>query len=191
MSTRNRFFFAIGLALLAIAAALPQFVTVSDTLVGMLYGLATGTLVGVLFRHRRGDAPCDEVPPALQRRYLRELIPASLAYLLVLLGSVWLLKRVETEWLRAVLALLPVGPVLLVMRAMVRYIRDTDEMQQKIELEAVSIATGLVSLLYLSGGFLQAAKVIDVPASAAMIWVFPLICVVYGIAKMLVSNRFR
>ena len=46
-------------------------------------------------------------------------------------------------------------------------------------------------MLYLAGGFLQAAKVVDVPASAAMIWVFPLVCLVYGLAKILVARRFR
>ena len=69
------------------------------------------------------------------------------------------------------------------MRAIMRYIRDTDELQRRIELEALSIATALVSLGYLTAGFLQKARVIDVPSSVAMIWVFPLVCVVYGIGK--------
>ena len=43
----------------------------------------------------------------------------------------------------------------------------------------------------MSGGFLQAAKVIDVPASAAMIWVFPLVCLCYGVAKAVVARRFQ
>ena len=71
-----------------------------------------------------------------------------------------------------------------------RYIRDADERQRRIELEAVSFATACVSLVYLAAGFLQAAKVIDVPASAAMIWVFPLVCAIYGVAKIVVSRRY-
>ncbi len=77
------------------------------------------------------------------------------------------------------------------LRAMVRYIRDVDEMQQRIELEAVSLATAFVALGYMTGGFLQSAKVIDVPASAAMIWVFPLLCMAYGLAKAVVARRYR
>jgi hypothetical protein len=53
------------------------------------------------------------------------------------------------------------------------------------------MATALVSLLYLAGGFLQLAKVIDVPAGVAMIWMFPLVCLVYGLAKIAVVRRFR
>jgi len=74
---------------------------------------------------------------------------------------------------------------------MIRYIRDVDELQQRIELQAVSFATACVSLLYLTGGLLQAARVLDVPASAAMIWVFPLVCLAYGLAKIAVSRRYR
>ena len=81
--------------------------------------------------------------------------------------------------------------IALVLRAIIRYIRDADELQRRIELESVSFATALVSMLYMSGGFLQLAKVIDVPSGVAMIWVFPLVCMVYGFAKMLVARRYR
>jgi hypothetical protein len=47
-----------------------------------------------------------------------------------------------------------------------------------------------VSLGYLAAGFLQTAKVIDVPSGAAMIWVFPLVCLAYGLAKAAVSRRY-
>ena len=93
--------------------------------------------------------------------------------------------------LRALVALAPLPPIAAALRAIVRYIRDADEMQQRIELEAVCVATALVSLLYMAGGFLQAAKVIDVPAAAAMIWMFPLVCFTYGLAKVVVARRYR
>jgi hypothetical protein len=64
-------------------------------------------------------------------------------------------------------------------------------MQQRIELEAVSFAAAFVSMMYIAGGFLQLAKVIDIPSGVAMIWVFPLICLSYGLAKMVVSRRFQ
>ncbi|MNP79365.1 hypothetical protein D3C76_1771820 [compost metagenome] len=74
---------------------------------------------------------------------------------------------------------------------MIRYIRDVDELQQRIELEAVSFATAFVSVVYLTGGFLQSAKVIDVPSNVAMIWVFPLVCLAYGLAKAVVARRYN
>ena len=77
----------IGLLLLVVALALPRFLTVSDTAQGILYGLAIGTLFSALIRRHRG-ASCDEVPKALGRRYMRELIPAMVAYMVTLFLSV-------------------------------------------------------------------------------------------------------
>ncbi|MBO9718017.1 MAG: hypothetical protein J7507_14760 [Pseudoxanthomonas sp.] len=134
---------------------------------------------------------CDTAPTGLRRRYTRELMLAMGGYVVVLFASITLLRHIDAPALRALVALLPVPPIALALRAMVRYIRDIDEMQQRIELEAVSMATAFVSLVYMSGGFLQAAHVIDVPSAAALIWLFPLVCFTYGLAKVVVSRRYR
>lgn len=182
-----------GLLLVAIAAPyllprpLPDFVS------GMLYGMGGAALlwaaVLAAFGSRLPD-PCDSSTPALRRRYLREFIPPMVAYVVATLLSVWWLRSIDATWLRAIVALLPVPAVALAMRAIMRYIRDADELQRRIELEAVSFATALVSLVYLAAGFLQTAKVIDIPSSVAMIWVFPLICLSYGLAKLAIARRF-
>jgi peptidoglycan/LPS O-acetylase OafA/YrhL len=134
--------------------------------------------------------PADCSTPALRRRYMREFIPAMTGYVVTLMASVWLLKQVQDPALRAAIALAPVPFVALVLRAVVRHIRDTDELQRRIEVEAVSIATALVSLGYFAAGLLQSAKVVDVPSSAAMIWVLPLVCLVYGLAKAVIARRY-
>jgi uncharacterized membrane protein len=182
-----------GLLLVAIAAPsllprpLPDFVS------GMLYGMGGAALlwaaVLAAFGSRLPD-PCDSSTPALRRRYLREFIPPMVAYVVATLLSVWWLRSIDATWLRTIVALLPVPAVALAMRAIMRYIRDADELQRRIELEAVSFATALVSLVYLAAGFLQTAKVIDIPSSVAMIWVFPLICLSYGLAKLAIARRF-
>ncbi len=160
----------------------------------MIAGIFAGVTIGLLFaavlRWQLPDA-CDSAPPQLRKRYSREMMVAMGGYAVLLFTSIWLLKHVDTTGLRAVIALLPVPPITLMLRAMIRYIRDADELQQRIELQAVSFATAFVSLLYLSGGLLQTARVLDVPASAAMIWVFPLVCLGYGLAKIVVARRYR
>lgn len=178
-----------GLLLLA-ALVLPQLLTLPDKLQGLLYGLASGALLAALLRWRL-RAACEVATPALHRRYLREFLPPMVAYVVVLFLSLWLLKRIEGPLaLRATIALLPALPIALGLRAIVRYIRDSDEMQRRIELEAVSMATACIAMLYMSAGFLQLAKVIDIAAGIAMIWVFPLICLGYGLAKVVVSRRY-
>ena len=125
------------------------------------------------------------------RRYLRALWPIMVAYSVTLFLSIWLVKRgIDSVPLRAVVAVLPVLPIALLMRAALRYLREIDELQRRIETEAIGIASLLVSLLYFAGGLLQKAKVVDVDAAVAMIWVFPLLCATYGIAKMVLTRRY-
>jgi len=162
----------------------------SPRLAGVLLGVALGLVLAAVLQRLMPEG-CDSAPPALRRRYTREVMVAMGAYVVLLLASTLLLKRVDEPLLRAAVALLPVPPIVLMLRAMIRYIRDVDELQQRIELEAVSFATAFVSLVYLTGGFLQVARVIDVPSAAAMIWVFPLVCLSYGLAKAVVVRRYN
>lgn len=161
--------------------ALPLILVVAAVLLLLLALVAWG----------RNDCAGDSASPRLHRRYTHELLLSMGSYMLVLFASIWLLKRVDALPLRVVLALAPAIPIGFAVRAMVRYVRDTDEMQQRIELEAISIATVFVSMLYMTGGFLQSAKLIEVRGDVAMIWVFPLVCLGYGIAKAFVSRRYR
>lgn len=164
---------------------------VTDTASGFLYGIAVGCFFAGLLRWRMPD-PCDSGTPALRSRYLREFLPAMAGYVVTLFLSVWLLKRgIDEPGLRALVALLPVPAIGMALRAIIRYIRDVDELQQRIELEAVSFAAAFVSMIYIAAGFLQLAKVIDIPSGVAMIWVFPLICGSYGLAKIVVARRFQ
>ena len=158
--------------------------------VGIVFGTALGLAAAAALRRLMPDG-CDVAPAKLRKRYTREVMLAMAGYVVLLVLSILLLKRVEDGVLRALIALLPVPPMMLVLRAMIRYIRDADELQQRIELEAVSFATAFISLLYLTGGFLQSAKVIDVPSNVAMIWVFPLVCLSYGLAKAVVARRYH
>ena len=189
MPRAARNFLLAAVVLFACAAGLPRVLPVPDTLDGILYGMGVGCLLGVAIRWFMPE-PCDSATPALRRRYLREFLPPMAGYVVALFVSIWLLKRIDEPVLRGLAALLPVPPIGLALRAIARYIRDADELQQRIELQAVSFATALVSLLYLAAGLLQQAKVIDVSAGEAMIWVFPLVCFVYGIAKAVVSRRY-
>jgi hypothetical protein len=157
-------------------------------------GLATGLGVGLWFAAAMlwfTPDMSDAVPKRLSRRYQREVWPAMTAYVLSMLVWKRVLGMVDATWLKVVVALFPALFVLWVMRAFVRYVRDSDEMQRRIELESGSIAGLLVSGLYLALGFLQTAELIAIPSKVAMIWVFPLLCIVYGIAKIFIARRYQ
>lgn len=188
-------FVVIGLAALALAGAGRWLLSWPDDAVGTWVGIGVGYLLGAalfLLVPRWWRQHCDDMyaQPA-GRRYLRALWPIMVGYSLTLFLSIWLVKRgIESVPLRAVVAVLPVLPIALLMRAALRYLREIDELQRRIETEAIGIASLLVSLLFFAGGLLQKAKVVDIDAAVAMIWVFPLLCAIYGIAKMVLARRY-
>lgn len=180
----------LGLLCLGLALAAPAlWPGVPDRIV-LVLAIAALVLAVAAILHWE-PAACESSPPTLRRRYVRELAVTMAAYAVLLVLSMTLLKRVDAPALRALLALVPVVPVALAVAAMVRYFRGVDELQQRIELEAVSLGGALLALLYLAGGLLQAARVIDLPADQVMIWVFPLMCATYGVAKLRIAMRYR
>ena len=159
-------------------------------------GIGVGYLLGALLfllMPRWWREHCDEMyaQPA-GRRYIRALWPIMIAYSLSLFGSIWLIKRgIESVPLRAAVAIVPALAILLFMRAALRYLREVDELQRRIETEAIGIAALTVSFLYFAAGLLDKARVISVDAAAAMIWVFPMTMLVYGIAKFFAVRRYQ
>lgn len=201
-SRLRRPLFGLSLALMGAAVAirlllsgapswLAPLLFVVATLVAGIAASAAGAGDCSAARSAAGAGDCSAARPEVRRRYTRTLVVAMAAYAGLLIVSLLLLRQIEGAGLRALVALLPVPPIAFVLHAMVGYIRDIDELQQRIELEAICIAAAGVSLAYMTGGFLQGAQVIDVPASAAMLWVFPSICGVYGLAKLVVARRYR
>ena len=130
----------------------------------------------------------------VQRRYVRELFSAMAGYVALLYSSFWLLRRHGAEIgapLKAILALLPMLPIAYVARAIVRVIRDSDELEQRIDLEAAAVSGLVVGLGYLTLGLLASAEVITLDGSAMAVWVFPSLCGTFGLAKWWTSWRFR
>ncbi|KAF1712339.1 hypothetical protein CSC70_02110 [Pseudoxanthomonas kalamensis DSM 18571] len=163
---------------------------IDASLLGMLAGIgATGLFASALVWFWPGNLR-DSAPPALTRRYYREFTPPMAAYVGVMLVWKPLLQRVDAVGLRVLIALLPAGLIVLAIRAVARFIRDSDEMQRRIELESLAISGGILGAGYMTAGFLQTASLIDIPASAAMLWVFPCLCATYGVAKLLISRHY-
>lgn len=127
----------------------------------------------------------------LTTRYLREFVPAMLGYMIVLPISIVLLLRVDMPpALQGAVALLPVLPMLFVMRAILRHMLRQDEMQQRIELQAVAITCALIGIATFSVGFLQNVRLLPSPPWL-MLWILPLMIGTYGVARALVTRRYR
>lgn len=128
------------------------------------------------------------------RQYLKTFIPAMIAYVVVLFASIMILKKIGMDaplYLRAVLSLAPIVPIILVCRALIRFLGDSDELERKIELEAIALSGLFTGLIFLCLGFLASSKIIYLDGAAVAIWVFPSLFGLYGVAKCISSWRYR
>ncbi|BFI97346.1 MAG: hypothetical protein RSP_28560 [Rhodanobacter sp.] len=126
---------------------------------------------------------------ASQRRYVREFWPPMLSYILIML-LVWpLVGHVQSLFVRTALALLPILPVLLVTRAMIRLVMGGDELEQRTNLIGLAIAGTVVGTLCMAAGFLVAAKVIRLDGSA-LIGVWPAMVVLHALGRGWAARRY-
>jgi hypothetical protein len=88
---------------------------------------------------------------------------------------------------RVWIGLLPAVPAMLVILAMVRRVARLDELQRRIELEAIVVASLLVGMASFVVGFLVEAHVIQI----SIISVFPTMICVYAFAQTWAAWRYR
>jgi hypothetical protein len=128
------------------------------------------------------------------RTYLKTFIPAMLAYVGVLFASILISKKLGPDvsvYLRAMLALSPVVPIIFVCAALIRFLRDSDELERKIELEAIALSGLFTGVIFLCLGFLANSGIIYLDGAGVAIWVFPCLFGLYGVAKCFASWRYR
>ena len=126
--------------------------------------------------------------------HVGECLLAALGYIATTWVSIWLLKHALVDAptaLRATVALLPVIPIVLAIRAVLRVVRAGDELQRRIDLEALAIAAVAVGLGCLTVSFLQAAGIFDLSRGQAMTWVFPALWVAYVLARVWTARRYQ
>jgi hypothetical protein len=127
---------------------------------------------------------------SLERRYKRELFTALAVYVVVMLGIWPLARHVESPVGRCLVALTPVLPFAAALRAMIRHVRDSDEFQRRLHLEALAMSAAMVSFLTMTAGFLVAAKVISLNGTV-LLWVFPVLSALFGLLRCWVARRYE
>lgn len=113
-----------------------------------------------------------------EKSYVRQFAVAMITYLVTIFAAVWLIDQVDNVLLRALIAIVPVLPLLFGVLAYVRYLSKIDELQQRIQLQAVSFAAGATGLLTFTYGLLENA---GLPA-LSLTYVFPLMIALWGLA---------
>ena len=94
---------------------------------------------------------------AARRRFIRVFLAATLPYVgLVFLADYLVESNPDAGW-RYAAALLPAAPGAVWVVALVRYHRGLDELEQRIQLEALALAFAGTAFLAFVYGFLQMA----------------------------------
>lgn len=122
------------------------------------------------------------------RNYNLQVLAIMAVYVALMLLEWPLVKTTSDPGLRALLALLPVLPVVAVIALAARRVIRGDELQQRIQLVALSVAVGVVSVASLVGAFLAAADLWQVGGDI-LFWVFPALAFVYGVTHVVLTRR--
>lgn len=123
-----------------------------------------------------------------ERRFLIEFsfsMPVYFVLVILLWGHA---RQMDQGWLRALVAVSPALPVAWLSVAFTRMILGSDELMQRIHLQALAVSAGAVSILSMALGFLAAAKVLALKGDI-LLWVFPVLAWVYGSVRWWLMRR--
>lgn len=123
-----------------------------------------------------------------RRRFIIEFTASMASYIVVLIASVWVMAvwEIGAPW-KTVIALLPMVPGLAVALTVMRQVRSSDELQRRIQLEALSLAFGGTALATFSYGFLEN---VGYP-KLSMFFVWPLMASLWIVGGLISGRRFR
>jgi len=123
-----------------------------------------------------------------KKRFFIEFGVSMVAYMVSLVVSLMMISGgvVSGIW-ATVVSLAPILPALGVAIAVMRQLRASDELQQRVQLEALSLAFAGTALITFSYGFLEN---VGYP-KLSMFFVWPLMAVLWIIGGILSNRRFR
>lgn len=121
------------------------------------------------------------------KQYTRNIILAFTAYGLILFGVNTYMSGAELpQWRMAILALLPMIPVLLVIKSVLVFAATWDELQRKKAMEAMLIAFFITGFGTFAYGFLEG---VGFPKMDT-IWVMPVMMASYMVGQLIVARRY-
>jgi len=157
-----------GMALgMAIGAAIG--LVLGDISWGFIIGMLIGAAVGY-WRFR--DTPIGmQYPPQL----VRQLIISGVLYLVSLFGALYLLETDLDQSAQIIIMLISSIPGLWFLISLGRSIASLDELQRRIQLEAIAIGFGISAMVVLTYGLLG---IVGVPQVG---WIYVPVVMVFGL----------
>ena len=122
-----------------------------------------------------------------RRQYNKRMTLALVVYAILLAVSVPLTSMYPDAVWRFPVAVVPMAPFIYVIASSVRYLRMVDELQQRIQLEALAIAFGATAAITFCYGFLE-----HVGLPHINWWfVWPVMGASWILANMYAERRYR
>lgn len=124
----------------------------------------------------------------IMKRYYKEFGISMGTYVVAVITSTMVLSNFEFPQIaQIIITLIPVIPTIFVVLAILRALRDSDELQQRIQLQAVTfsaITTGLITFSY---GFLENVGFPPFPT----IFVLPIMFFLWGISLGFLWKKYQ
>jgi len=122
------------------------------------------------------------------KQYLKELTATLVVYGVLLIGSIELLTHVDVArpW-RDVIALSPMLPAAAMAWVILRELRRMDELQRRIQLEALGFSFAGTAVLTFSYGFLEG---LGYP-KLSMFTVWPILATLWVVGLVLARRRYQ
>jgi len=121
------------------------------------------------------------------KRYAREFTITMIAYVAIIIVSRLTLNNIGDSPWRFPIALLPIIPVVFLIAAFMRYLAGIDELQQKIQLQAIGFAAGTTGLLTFAYGFLE---LVGFPQFSTF-FIFPMMIMLWGLGLFYFTRRYQ
>jgi len=121
------------------------------------------------------------------KRYLKEFLSSMAVYTVLVPLSTRLLRGHERTGLGYALAFLPIIPSAFALWAFLRFFRGLDELQRRIQLEAVAFSFLATCFITLTWAFQQNAGLPRFDVS----WVAPLLILLWGLGLSIAKRRYE
>ena len=109
------------------------------------------------------------------------------AYVITVIVSISVIVNSPiSAWWRIPLALLPVIPAVFGIIAYMRFVGRIDELQRRIQFEGLAFGFGVAGILTFSYGFLENVGFPHIN----LLWVFPLMIVLWGIGTGIAARKY-
>jgi hypothetical protein len=119
--------------------------------------------------------------------YRREGLTALALYSVTVAASVYTIEKFPLHGWKIPVAILPILPALLFVRAVLGFLQRADELQSRIHLQALAFAFAGTAILTLTYGFLEN---VGLP-QLNWVWVWPIMGTLWAVGAAMARKKYQ